>query len=89
MYITIVWHFCFSLVSQFEPVFGAGSERHVHHMFVSECTSDQPAVRAALEELANTEGDQCNSPNMVHLLKACTQVVVAWATGSKVSTIVV
>lgn len=69
---------------QFEPVFSAGNERHVHHMIVSECSSEQPSVRAALEQLADTEGGDCHSEAMIPLLKACAHTVVAWAVGSQV-----
>ncbi|KAF2361340.1 Copper type II ascorbate-dependent monooxygenase C-terminal [Trinorchestia longiramus] len=70
-------------IIKFEPIFSAGNERHVHHIVVSECTSDDPSVVATMEQLADSSGGQCYSNNMVHLLKACSHVVVAWAVGSK------
>ncbi|KAA0189595.1 hypothetical protein HAZT_HAZT001855 [Hyalella azteca] len=70
-------------IIKFEPIFSAGNERHVHHILVSECTSDDPAVVASLEQLADSSGGQCYSQDMSPLLRACSHVVVAWAVGSK------
>uniref|UniRef100_A0A6A7G1R7 MOXD1 homolog 2-like n=2 Tax=Hirondellea gigas TaxID=1518452 RepID=A0A6A7G1R7_9CRUS len=70
-------------IIKFEPVFSAGNERHVHHMILYECTSDDPSVMASLEQLADSSGDLCYSENMSQFLRPCSHVVVAWAVGSK------
>ena len=72
------WHIG---VTQYEPVFTAGSQPFVHHMNVYECVGD-PSV---FEVLAATEGSRCYQPSMPPLFFNCNNVVVAWTAGSEVT----
>ena len=69
-------------VTQYEPVFTAGSQPFIHHMNVYECAGD-PSV---FEVLAATEGSRCYQPSMPPLFFNCNNVVVAWTASSEVAT---
>jgi len=70
-------------IVKFEPVLPPGAEQRVHHLRLAECASDNPAVRTALEGLADGAGGDCQAAGMAQLLAACSHVVLAWGQGSQ------
>ena len=79
------WYYTDLLAEQFKPVLSTGNARHVHHLTVSDCDTDNPSVRSVLEALMDGAGDDSHSVSKAPLLRAYSHVVVAWATGSQVS----
>jgi hypothetical protein len=69
------------LCSQYAPLHQPGNRPYMHHALVYECQGDSKE----LDALSREQGSACYQPNSPSALQGCSNVALAWASGSEVS----